>query len=310
MRARTEYTAASAAAHVTNAMSVDVEEYFHAWALSAAISKADWPHWPSRVEASTDRILELFDRAGIKATFFVLGWVARAYPRLVPAIVAAGHELASHGHAHDKVSVLDRHAFHADVHAARLLLEDQGGVAVRGYRAPSFSIGAREWWAYEVLEAAGYAYSSSLHPIPHDHYGLPLAPRHPFRPTTTALVEIPVATLDLGRRVSCAGGGYFRLMPYAWSGWCLRRHASRERRPAAFYFHPWEIDPGQPRVGGLPLRSRLRHYVNLSRMEDKLVRVLRDFRWGRIDEAFDLAAEHPAWTPAASPAGRQTRFGR
>lgn len=298
MLARTESRAAAAGRRVTNAMSVDVEEYFHAWALSSAITRDDWPRWPSRVEASTDRILELFDEAGIKATFFMLGWVARAYPRLVPAIVAAGHELASHGHAHDKVSVLDRRQFHADVYDARLLLEDQGGVPVRGYRAPSFSIGAGEWWAYEVLEAAGYSYSSSLHPIPHDHYGLPTAPRHPFRPNGTALVEIPVATLELGRRVSCAGGGYFRLLPYAWSGWCLRRHATRERHPATFYFHPWEIDPGQPRVAGLPLRSRLRHYANLARMEAKLTRVLTDFRWGRIDEAFDLAADHPAWTPA------------
>lgn len=284
-----------------NAMSVDVEDYLHAWALSPAIARASWDAWPSRVAGNTRRVLELLAAADAKATFFVLGWVARRHPDLIRAIVAGGHELASHGHDHHKVSELAPPAFLRDVSDTRRLLEDLGGVAVRGYRAPSFSIGPAEWWAFEVLGESGYTYSSSLHPIAHDHYGLPSAPRFPFRPTSGDLLEIPVATLDLGRRVSCAGGGYFRLLPYAWSRWCIGRFSSSHGGPATFYFHPWEIDPGQPRVPGLPWRSRLRHYVNLVGMEAKLARLLADFRWGRIDQVHDLTpGRHPTWRPAAA----------
>jgi polysaccharide deacetylase family protein (PEP-CTERM system associated) len=281
-------------------MSVDVEDYLHAWALSPSIPRERWEAWPSRVAESTRRVLALLEAAGVEATFFVLGWVAQRHPDLVREIVARGHELASHGWHHHKVAELSQEAFRRDVQDTRRLLEDLGGVAVRGYRAPSFSIGPGEWWAFAVLEEAGYAYSSSLHPIPHDHYGLPTAPRFPFRPADGDLVELPVATLELGRRVSCAGGGHFRLLPYAWSRWCLARFRDRECRPATFYFHPWEIDAGQPRVPGLPWRSRLRHYVNLGSMEAKLRSLLRDFRWGRIDRAHDLVPGHyPRWQPAA-----------
>lgn len=288
---------------VTHAMSVDVEEYFHAWALSPVVTRADWDRLPSRVEASTDRILQLFDRAGVKATFFMLGWVGRRQPSIVRAIVDAGHELASHGFAHDKIANLDHDAFYDDVRTTRLLLEDLGGVPVHGYRAPSFSIGPEQWWAYDLLHEAGYTYSSSVNPVVHDHYGVPTAPRHPFRPSASSLVEIPVATLDLGRRVSCAGGGWFRLLPCWWSLWCLRRYARQELRPATFFFHPWEIDPDQPRIPGLPLRSRVRHYVNLPAMETKLARLLAGFRWSRIDELFDLAApDLPLWQPPVSTA--------
>ena len=243
------------------AMSVDVEDYLHTWALSSVIGRDAWDRWPSRVEAATLRILDLFDRKNARATFFVLGWVAKRAPLLVREIVARGHELASHGFHHDKVHDLSPDAFLEDVRATRLLLEDQSGSAVKGFRAPSFSIDERCWWAYDRLSEAGYAYSSSLHPIAHDHYGMPDAPLEPFRPTEHELLEIPVATIELlGRRVSCAGGGHFRLFPYRWSKWCLERLAAEPGRIAAFYFHPWEIDPGQPRVRGLELTSRLRQY--------------------------------------------------
>lgn len=280
-------------------MSVDVEDYFHAWALSAAVPPGDWERWPSRVERSTHRVLDLLAAAGVTATCFVLGWVASRRPGLVRAIVAAGHELASHGHGHEKVSLQSPAAFRADVARARALLEDIGGVPVRGYRAPSFSIGAAQWWAFPVLAETGHRYSSSLHPIRHDHYGLPDAPRTPFRPTDGPFVEIPVATVELGRRVSCAGGGYFRLLPYACSRALLARHVRREGLPATFYFHPWEIDPGQPRVPKLPLRSRFRHYVNLGRMEGKLERLLGDFAWGPIAATLDPdPARLPHWAPS------------
>ncbi len=271
------------------ALSVDVEEYFHAWALSPVIKRADWSAWPSRVEAQTERTLELLAAAGVKATFFVLGWVAERQPGLVRKLVAAGHELASHGYHHDKVADLTPAEFFEDVRRTRLLLEDQGGVAVLGYRAPSFSIDQRCWWAFDCLAAAGYCYSSSLHPIRHDHYGMPDGPVSPFQPTRSDFLELPVATIELlGQRVSCAGGGHFRMLPYAWSTWCLNRLANHAGRRAIFYFHPWELDPGQPRVPGLPWRSRLRHYTRLEAMAGKLERLLQAYRWQRIDQLFEL----------------------
>ncbi len=270
-------------------MSVDVEDYYHAWAITSVIGREAWPGLPSRVADSTRRILDLFDQRGIKATFFTLGWVAKREPALVRDIVARGHELASHGYGHDKVFELTPAAFLEDVRKTRLLLEDQGGVAVRGYRAPSFSINEQSWWAYDVLAEAGYTYSSSLHPIRHDHYGMPNAPQGPFKPTDADFLEIPVATIWLlGRRVSCAGGGHFRLFPYRWSRWCLSRLAADDARRGVFYLHPWEIDPGQPRIPGLPLRSRFRHYTGQGRMEKKLTKLLSARQWHRIDEVFEI----------------------
>jgi polysaccharide deacetylase family protein (PEP-CTERM system associated) len=269
------------------ALSVDVEEYFHAWALSPVIRPDDWPRWPSRVEPQTRRILDLFAEAGVSATFFVLGWVAERQPALVRAIVAAGHELASHGYGHAKVATLGPDAFRADALRARRLLEDIAGVPVLGYRAPSFSIDGGCWWAYDCLAEAGYRYSSSLHPIRHDHYGMPDGPTVPFWPVAGVLQELPVATIRLlGRRVSCAGGGHFRLMPYGWSAWCLRRLARPGAPPPIFYCHPWELDPGQPRVPGLPWRSRCRHYSRQASMAARLRRLLRAFRWQRIDRCY------------------------
>jgi polysaccharide deacetylase family protein (PEP-CTERM system associated) len=286
------------------ALSVDVEEYFHAWALSSVIAPADWPSCPSRVEFAMRRVLDLLAATQVTATCFVLGWVAERCPDLVRAIVADGHELASHGYAHLKVGEQSPAAFTEDVHRARAILEDLGGVAVHGYRAPSFSIGAQEWWAFDRLAEAGYRYSSSLNPIHHDHYGLPEAPRHPFRPTDADLVEVPVATLAMGWRIPCGGGGYFRLLPYAFSRACLTHISRRERLPVAFYFHPWEIDAEQPRVAGLSPRARFRHYVNLTRMEGKLARLVRDFAWVPV-RALIAGYQEPLlrWEPGVALAG-------
>jgi polysaccharide deacetylase family protein (PEP-CTERM system associated) len=270
-------------------MSVDVEDYLHTWALSSVIKRDAWDRWPSRVEAATMNIIEMFERENVRATFFVLGWVAKRAPLLIREIVARGHELASHGYHHEKVHDLTPQAFFDDVRDTRLLLEDLSGADVKGFRAPSFSINKGCWWAYDQLKNAGYRYSSSLHPISHDHYGMPDAPLQPFHPADHDLIEIPVATIELaGRRVSCAGGGHFRLLPYHWSRWCLGRLAAEPSRIATFYFHPWEIDPAQPRIPGLPLKSRLRQYRGLSAMKDKLTRLLKDFGWDRVDRLFGL----------------------
>lgn len=275
------------AAAIRNAMTVDVEDWFQVQALSHRIDRADWPHIPPRVEANVDRILAVFDRAGVKGTFFTLGWIAERHPALVRRIVAAGHELASHGWDHTRADAQDPAAFRADAGRARRVLEDIGGVPVAGYRAATFSIGARNRWAFNVLAEEGYTYSSSVNPIRHDLYGMPDAPRVPFQPAGDGFWELPMTTVALfGRNWPCSGGGWFRMFPYA-----LHRHGlawlhRRERMPGIFYFHPWEIDPGQPRVAGCGWKSRVRHYTNLSRMEGKLDRLLRDFAWDRVDRVF------------------------
>jgi polysaccharide deacetylase family protein (PEP-CTERM system associated) len=273
---------------ITNVMSVDVEDYFQVGAFEHTIPRSDWERWPCRVEANVDRILAMFERRGVRATFFTLGWVAERYPEMVRRIVAAGHELASHGYGHHRVTQLSETEFREDVTRAKHLLEDIGGQAVTGYRAPSFSIGHKNLWALDVLSRAGYRYSSSIYPIVHDHYGMPDAPRFPYRPEQCpALLEVPPTTLRLqGRNLPAAGGGYFRLLPYPASRWLIQRVNDQEQRPAMFYFHPWEVDPGQPRVPGAPLKSRFRHYVNLSRMEAKLDQLCADFRWGRADRVY------------------------
>ncbi len=277
--------AGDATGPIVNGMSVDVEDYFQVSAFATAVDRRDWPRFPSRVVRNTTATLDLFDEAGITATFFTLGCVAAAHPTLAREIVDRGHELASHGYEHHRVFEQSPAAFRADVERTRKTLEDVSGARVQGYRAASFSIDRRCWWAFDVLAETGHVYSSSLHPIRHDHYGAPDEPRFAFRPVDgNPLVEIPVATFELlGRRWSCAGGGFFRLLPYAWSRLGLRRLHARDGKPGIFYFHPWEIDPGQPRVPGLPARSRLRHYTNLSRMAGKLRRLMADFHWSRLD---------------------------
>ncbi|MCS6787266.1 MAG: DUF3473 domain-containing protein [Thiobacillaceae bacterium] len=278
-----------------NVMSVDVEDYFQVAAFARCIPTSDWERWPRRVEANVERILALFDEYGIKATFFTLGWIAERHPQLVRRIVEAGHELASHGYGHQRVSEMSRQAFRQDIIRAKGLLEDIGGVAVRGYRAPSFSIGRDNLWALDELARAGHHYSSSIYPIAHDHYGMPEAPRFPYRPVSCPqLLELPPSTVQLaGRNWPASGGGFFRLLPYALSRRMIERINRREGQPCMFYFHPWELDPEQPRVSAAGWKSRFRHYVNLGRMEAKLRRLLTDFRWGRVDEVHASALATP-----------------
>ncbi|HSC05302.1 MAG TPA: XrtA system polysaccharide deacetylase [Steroidobacteraceae bacterium] len=272
-----------------NAMSVDVEDWFQVSAFEGSIARSSWDSLDCRVERNVERILGLFEEAGIKATFFTLGWIAERYPQVVRSIVGAGHELASHGYSHVRATEQSEREFREDVTRTKAMLEDLSGVAVNGYRATSYSIDRRNLWALDELQRAGYRYSSSIYPIRHDLYGMPDAPRFAFRTRPGAILEIPITTIDLGpKRIPCGGGGFFRLFPYAWSRWALRRVNQDERQPGVFYFHPWEIDPQQPRVSHAPLRSRVRHYLALERMEPRLKQLLRDFRWSRMDHAFAL----------------------
>ena len=269
---------------IVNGLSVDVEDWFQVGAFEHTIAREDWDGLELRVGDNVARILDLFDEAGVKATFFTLGWIAERNRTAMRAIVDRGHELASHGYDHARVFTLSRTEFAEDLAKSRAILEDAAGQAITGYRAPSFSIDARNRWAHEVLAEHGYAYSSSVAPIVHDHYGWRDAPRFAFDPVPgSELVEIPVTTAILrGKRLAAGGGGFFRVLPYGFSRWAIRQ-VNAEGRPAVFYFHPWEVDPGQPRVAGAPLRSRLRHYTNLSRMAGKLSDLLGDFAWGRMD---------------------------
>lgn len=285
-----------------NGLSVDVEDWFQVGAFEKVIDRANWNALATRVERNCDQILQLFADAGVKGTFFTLGWVAERHPALMRRIAAEGHEVASHGWDHERVFRLGREAFAADIDRARKVIEDASGQAVKGYRAPSFSIDARTLWAFEVLAEQGYAYSSSVAPIAHDHYGWREAPRFAFRPIDGAqLVEIPVTTAQFaGRRLAAGGGGFFRVLPYGFSRWAIRQVNREDKRPAVFYFHPWEIDPDQPRVEGAPLRSRLRHYTNLSVMAAKLSRLVGEFRWGRMDELAAREALRAEPLPAAA----------
>lgn len=268
-----------------NGLSVDVEDWFQVGAFEDVIRRASWDKLTDRVERNCDAILTMFAAADVQATFFTLGWVARRHPALMRRIADAGHEIASHGWDHARVFRMDADAFAKDLEMSRKTIEDASGVAVTGYRAPSFSIDQRTPWAYDVLAEQGYGYSSSVAPIVHDHYGWREAPRFTFRPLRDSeLVEVPVTTaIFAGRRMAAGGGGFFRVLPYALSRWAIRQVNQRDGRPAVFYFHPWEIDPDQPRVSNAPVRSRLRHYTNLSGMAGKLQQLVRDFRWGRMD---------------------------
>ncbi|UGQ46216.1 XrtA system polysaccharide deacetylase [Massilia endophytica] len=274
-------------AAIRNAMTVDVEDYFQVSAFASLIDRDSWPQRECRVERNVDRILCMFSDAGIKATFFTLGWIAERYPSMVRRIVDADHEIASHGYAHQRASEQERREFDEDIRRSKAILEDVTGEPVSGYRAPSFSIGAANQWALESLQEAGYRYSSSIYPIRHDHYGMPAAPRFPYHPCGSGLLEVPVSTARVMRQnLPAGGGGYFRLMPYALSRGLLRHLNEGEGQPAVFYFHPWEIDPEQPRPAGASLATRFRHYVNLSRMEGKIRSLLTDFAWSRMDRLF------------------------
>jgi polysaccharide deacetylase family protein (PEP-CTERM system associated) len=274
---------------VRNALTIDVEDYFQVSAMAPHIERQAWDRWPCRVERNVDRLLALLSESGAKATFFTLGWVAERYPQMVRRIVEQGHELASHGSEHRRASEQSPAEFLVDVAAAKRLLEDIGGQAVKGYRAPSFSIGYDNLWAFDTLLEAGYRYSSSVYPVQHDHYGMPDAPRFPYA-AREGLLEIPITTVRaFGRNLPAGGGGYFRLAPYRLSRWAIERFNRTEAKPAIFYMHPWEIDPGQPRVPGVGFKTRLRHYINLHRTEPRLRALMRDFQWGRVDEVFGVA---------------------
>ncbi|MCU6501613.1 DUF3473 domain-containing protein [Rugamonas sp. A1-17] len=271
-----------------NALTIDVEDYFQVSAFAAHIQRADWATLPCRVERNVDLILGLLDQQHTQATFFTLGWIAERYPALVRRIADGGHELASHGYAHLRANEQTPEQFSDDVRRSKHLLEQLSGRAVLGYRAPSFSIGARNLQALDCLLAAGYRYSSSIYPIQHDHYGMPDGARFAWRPRGEGgVLELPVSTLRIaGRNWPAGGGGYFRLLPYAVSRWALRRINSVDGQAGIFYFHPWELDPGQPRQRGIGFKTRFRHYLNLHRTEGRIVRLLRDFEWGRIDHIF------------------------
>lgn len=271
---------------ITNALTIDVEDYFQVSALAPYIPRDQWDSRECRVERNVDRILQMLDERQTRATFFTLGWIAERYPHLVRRIVDGGHEVGSHGYGHERASDLNAADFSADVGHAKKMLEDISGHEVKGYRAPSFSIGASNLWAFDCLERAGYRYSSSIYPIRHDHYGMPDAPRFAHR-VRSGLLELPVTTARFfNRNWPASGGGYFRLLPYPLSRWLLQKVNELDRQAAIFYFHPWEIDAGQPRIPGISAKTRFRHYVNLQHTEGRLRRLLADFKWGRMDEVF------------------------
>ena len=283
------------ATSITNALTIDVEDYFQVSAFAPHIARSEWHSRECRVERNIHRILEMLARHETKATFFALGWIAERYPQMVRQIVQEGHELASHGYGHERASDQTEEAFFADIHLAKIVLEDLTGIEVNGYRAPSFSIGKANLWAFDCLARAGYRYSSSVYPIRHDHYGMPDSPRFAYE-VRPGLMEIPITTFRLlNRNLPCSGGGYFRLLPYALSRWMLGRVNTGDRESGIFYFHPWEIDTGQPRIAGISRKTRFRHYVNIDRMEGRLNQLLGDFKWGRMDHTFlDKFTKHAA----------------
>ncbi len=278
---------------IKNAMTVDVEDYFQVSAFEPYINRDQWDRLPHRVQNNTNKILDIFAQHNVQATFFVLGWVAQRFPELLKRIVNEGHELASHGFSHIRVTQQTPAEFQEDIVRTKQLLEDIAGVPVRGYRAASYSITKDNLWALEGLDKAGYDYSSSIYPIKHDLYGIPGAPRFPYHPVAgVQLLELPITTLELfGRRMPCGGGGFFRLYPYVFSRWALKQVNEKDKQPGMFYFHPWEIDPDQPRPSGLSAKARFRHYLNLHRMEHRLTRLLDDFSWGRMDHIFMPTAD-------------------
>lgn len=275
-----------------NAISVDIEDWFQVGAFETVIGRDSWDARAHRVEANSDTVLALFADADVKATFFILGWVAERYPALIRRIAEAGHEIASHGYDHARVFTMDAKSFAQDLEKTRKILEDTSGEAITGYRAPSFSIDPRTPWAHRVLADQGYRYSSSVVPIAHDHYGWPGTPRFAWRPVADSdLVELPVTTATFaGRTLAAGGGGFFRLLPYRFSRWAIRQ-VNAEAHPAIIYFHPWEIDPAQPFVAEAPLKSKIRHYSRLSAMAGKLERLMGEFQFGRMDA---LVAEERA----------------
>lgn len=274
---------------VFNAMTVDVEDFFHVSAFESVISPSQWKDYQPRVDTNTRRLLDLFAKKEVKSTFFVLGWVAERYPDLIKEIHSQGHEVASHGYAHKRVILLSRDEFLQDIKRSKNHLEDLLGEQIIGYRAPSFSIGYSNEWAFEVLAELGFKYSSSTYPVKHDLYGTPDWPRFAYnRPEN--IIEIPIPTLRLmGKQIPIGGGGYFRLYPYKLTQKLVFKYLRQEKQPYSFYFHPWEIDADQPRLKNAPLKSRFRHYVNLHRTEAKLIRLLDDFNWSTMRDVYGVS---------------------
>ena len=272
---------------IVNAVSIDVEDYFQVSAFEKAIDRKNWDKLEHRVVRNMDKVFEIFSGLDVKATFFTLGWVAERYPDIVRKIIENGHELASHGYGHQRVTDLTRDQFIEDLNRAKKILEDISGTEISGYRAPSYSIGKKNIWALEALSETGHKYSSSIYPIKHDHYGYPEAPRFAFKDKKTGLIEIPITTMKLFSKLFPAGGGgFFRFYPYPVSKWAINRVNLLDAQPTVFYFHPWELDPDQPRQKNISSKSRFRHYLNLDKTESRLRRLLVDFKWGRMDDVF------------------------
>ena len=271
-----------------NAMTVDVEDYFQVSAFEPYIAKQQWDSLPHRVENNTHRVLDIFEANGIKATFFTLGWVAERYPELVKRIVKDGHELACHGYEHIRVTEQTPEAFRKDIAKSKKILEALSGNEVKGYRAASYSIGAKNLWALDVLQEEGFKYSSSIYPVKHDLYGMPDAPRFMYEPIAQQnFKEIPITTIRVGNKnLPCGGGGFFRFYPYAVSKWAFNHINNTEKQAGIFYFHPWEIDPEQPKQSGLSLKTQIRHYLNLHRMENRIKQLLTDFNWDTMEQVF------------------------
>lgn len=268
---------------VVNVMTVDVEDYFHVSVFDGLVPRHSWNQLESRVCANTERLLEIFGEAGIHATFFVLGWVAERFPSLVPTITKQGHEVASHGYGHRLVYDLTPAGFREDIRRSKDLLESAIGGPVHGYRAPSYSVTSRSLWALDIMIEEGFRYDASIFPIHHDRYGIPISPRHPYvLQRAGALVEAPGSTVEWGPfNFPIGGGGYFRILPYGWTRWGIKRLNEVEGKPAIFYLHPWEIDPGQPRLRA-PALGRFRHYCNLGKTEQRLRALIRDFRFSTM----------------------------
>ena len=273
-----------------NAMTVDVEDYFQVSAFEPYIDRDNWDILPHRVEHNTHKILDFFDKKNIKATFFTLGWVAERYPSLIRRIVRDKHELASHGFNHIRVNKQTLEQFRSDVSTSKKLLEDISGIIVNGYRAASYSIGVTNQWALSVLQEEEYKYSSSIYPVKHDLYGIPNAPRYVYHPIeNNSFKEIPISTIRLGEKnYPCGGGGFFRFYPYCLSKWALHQINNIEKKSAIFYFHPWEIDPDQPRQKGLDYKTQFRHYLNLNKMESRVNKLLIDFQWDTMAKVFEI----------------------
>jgi polysaccharide deacetylase family protein (PEP-CTERM system associated) len=281
---------------IVNALTVDVEDYFHVSAFDSVVSRARWDAFESRVSQNTERLLDLFARTDVRGTFFVLGWVAERFPHLVRRIADLGHEVASHGYNHQLLYMLTPRQFREDVRAARAAIEDAAGVRVTGFRAPSYSVVESSMWALDILIDEGFAYDSSIFPIHHDRYGIPDSPRHPYviRRAGGSLLEVPGSTVRFGGvNLPIGGGGYFRQFPYAWTKWGIGRVNRVERQPVTFYTHPWELDPAQPRIP-VGAATRVRHYRGLEHTASRLGRLLQDFRFDSISSALKLASSKVA----------------